>query len=99
MDRMFTSLNKKYPNNLIYIIGATSVGKSTFVNLVLKKYAETVDLITTSMQANTTSNLIKIGVGKNRLKEESLLSTELDELRTNAHKTLLLGSYECQFSF
>jgi len=73
MDRMFTSLNKKYPNNLIYIIGATSVGKSTFVNLVLKKYAETVDLITTSMQANTTSNLIKIGVGKNRLKEECYL--------------------------
>ena len=73
MDRMFTSLNKKYPNNLIYIIGATSVGKSTFVNLVLKKYAETVDLITTSMQANTTANLIKIGVGKNRLKEECYL--------------------------
>lgn len=73
MDRMFTSLNKKYPNNLIYIIGATSVGKSTFVNLVLKKYAKTVDLITTSMQANTTSNLIKIGVGQNRLKEECYL--------------------------
>lgn len=73
MERMFTSLNKKYPNNLIYIIGSTSVGKSTFVNLVLKKYAKTVDLITTSMQANTTSNLIKIGVGKNRLKEECYL--------------------------
>ena len=66
MERMFANLNKKhYPSNNIYIIGSTSVGKSTFINLVLKKYAKTVDLITTSMEANTTTNLIKIGVGKN----------------------------------
>lgn len=66
MDRMFVNLNKKhYPSNNIYVIGSTSVGKSTFINLVLKKYAQTVDLITTSMEANTTMNLIKIGVGKN----------------------------------
>ena len=74
MERMFQNLNKKhYPSNNIYIIGSTSVGKSTFINLVLKKYAETVDLITTSMEANTTSNLIKIGVGKNKLGKECYL--------------------------
>lgn len=74
MDRMFQNLNKKhYPSKYIYILGSTSVGKSTFVNLVLKKYAKTVDVITTSMQANTTNNLIKIGVGKNRQKEECFL--------------------------
>ena len=74
MERMFANLNKKhYPSNNIYVIGSTSVGKSTFINLVLKKYAKTVDLITTSMEANTTSNLIKIGVGKNRNGDECYL--------------------------
>ena len=74
MERMFANLNKKhYPSNNIYVIGSTSVGKSTFINLVLKKYAQTVDMITTSMEANTTMNLIKIGVGKNNKGNECYL--------------------------
>ncbi len=74
MDRMFQNLNKSHnPSNNIYVIGSTSVGKSTFINLVLKKYAKTLDMITTSMEANTTMNLIKIGVGKNQKKEECYL--------------------------
>ena len=67
MERMFQTLNKKHNDyQNIYVIGATSVGKSTFINLVLQKYANTKDVITTSMEPNTTSNLIKVGIGKNR---------------------------------
>ena len=48
----------------IYIVGATNVGKSTFINTLLKSYAGTEkDIITVSQFAGTTLNLIKIPFG------------------------------------
>lgn len=71
MDRMFTAMNRSHaPISNIYVIGATSVGKSTFINLILKKYAKEVDVLTTSMEANTTSSLVKIDVGMNHRGKE-----------------------------
>jgi len=50
----------------IYIVGATNVGKSTFINTLLKSYASSQkDVITTSFFAGTTLNLIKIPFGEN----------------------------------
>lgn len=48
----------------IYIVGATNVGKSTFINTLLKSYADSKkDIITVSFFAGTTLNLIKIPFG------------------------------------
>ncbi len=50
----------------IYIVGATNVGKSTFINTLLKSYAGTKkDIITTSFTTGTTLDLIKIPLGDN----------------------------------
>ncbi len=50
----------------IYIVGATNVGKSTFINTLLKSYADSKkDVITVSFLAGTTLNFIKIPFGDN----------------------------------
>ena len=50
----------------IYIVGATNVGKSTFINTLLKSYADSKkDIITVSSNAGTTLDLIKIPIGRN----------------------------------
>ena len=52
----------------IYIVGATNVGKSTFINTLLKSYADSKkDIITVSFFAGTTLNLIKIPFGDNSI--------------------------------
>ncbi len=52
----------------IYIVGATNVGKSTFINTLLKSYASSEkDIITTSFYAGTTLNLIKIPFGNSSI--------------------------------
>ena len=48
----------------IYVVGATNVGKSTFINALLKSYAGSErDIITVSSNAGTTLDLIKIPFG------------------------------------
>jgi len=48
------------------LIGFPNVGKSTFINTLLKSYASSQkDIITTSFYAGTTLNLIKIPFGEN----------------------------------
>lgn len=52
--------NKDHKKN-IYVVGCTNVGKSTFINQVIKKYFDQdKDVITTSKFAGTTLNFIEI---------------------------------------
>ena len=52
----------------IYVVGATNVGKSTFINSILKAYADAKkDVITVSSTAGTTLDLIRIPIGDNDL--------------------------------
>lgn len=58
----------------VYVVGSTSVGKSTFINTLLKIYAGNVkDLLTVSSQHQTTQDLIKIMIGTNADKKPCYL--------------------------
>ena len=58
----------------IYVVGSTSVGKSTFINTILKMYANSEkDLLTVSQQHQTTQDLIKINIGTNKAKQPCYL--------------------------
>ncbi|MBQ8293587.1 MAG: ribosome biogenesis GTPase YqeH [Bacilli bacterium] len=50
----------------VYVVGSTSVGKSTFINTLLKIYAGSIkDVLTVSSQHQTTQDFIKINIGTN----------------------------------
>lgn len=58
----------------IYVVGSTSVGKSTFINTILKIYANNEkDLLTVSQQHQTTQDMIKIMIGTNKAKQPCYL--------------------------
>ncbi len=58
----------------VYVVGSTSVGKSTFINTLLKIYAgNDKDLLTVSSQHQTTQDLIKIMIGTNADKKPCYL--------------------------
>ena len=58
----------------IYVVGSTSVGKSTFINTILKIYAgNEKDLLTVSQQHQTTQDLVKIMIGTNKAKKPCYL--------------------------
>lgn len=66
IDEVFNQIIKKAHGRDIYIVGATNVGKSTFINALLKSRAgSSKDVITVSSLAGTTLDLIKIPLGKN----------------------------------
>lgn len=66
IDEVFNQITRKARGRDIYIVGATNVGKSTFVNALLKSRAGTSkDVITVSSLAGTTLDLIKIPLGRN----------------------------------
>lgn len=72
VDTLINSINKvkveyskkNYGKQLdnTYIVGQASVGKSTFINALLKKYNKTIKL-TTSLQFQTTLDFVKIPLG------------------------------------
>ncbi len=54
----------------VYVVGSTSVGKSTFINTLLKIYGDSKDnLLTVSAQHQTTQDLVKIMIGTNKDKK------------------------------
>jgi len=67
LEKMIKTINKKgFNKSLVYVLGSTSVGKSTFINNILN----VLDLkhsskLTTSIVPNTTKRLVKIPIGKN----------------------------------
>lgn len=64
IDTVIDDILSQAQNRDIYIVGATNVGKSTFINTLLKSYANTKkDIITVSSKAGTTLDLIKIPIG------------------------------------
>jgi len=64
LDETMSIITEYAENRNIYIVGATNVGKSTFVNALLKAYAgSTQDVITVSGNAGTTLDLIQIPFG------------------------------------
>ena len=66
MDNIIDKIIHYADSKDIYIVGATNVGKSTFINSLLKSYADSKkDVITVSVFAGTTLNLIKIPFGDN----------------------------------
>lgn len=65
LDETMSVISEYAGDRNIYIVGATNVGKSTFVNALLKAYAGTKhDVITVSSSAGTTLDLIQIPFGK-----------------------------------
>lgn len=61
IDSIVEALIQHANDRDIYITGATNVGKSTFINALLKSYANSKqDVITVSSTAGTTLDLIKI---------------------------------------
>lgn len=65
IDNVIDDILTQAGNRDIYIVGATNVGKSTFINTLLKSYADTKkDIITVSSNAGTTLDLIKIPIGE-----------------------------------
>ena len=64
IDTVVDSILELSEGRDIYIVGATNVGKSTFVNTILKAYANAKqDVITVSKNAGTTLDFIKIPIG------------------------------------
>ncbi|MBU1020736.1 MAG: ribosome biogenesis GTPase YqeH [Firmicutes bacterium] len=66
IDQIFKDILAIAKDRDIYVVGATNVGKSTFINSLLKSYAGSKkDIITVSSLAGTTLDLIKIPIDKN----------------------------------
>lgn len=64
IDSVIDSIMELSKGRDIYIVGATNVGKSTFINTILKAYADAKqDVITVSKNAGTTLDFIKIPIG------------------------------------
>ena len=65
LDKIMDDILEKADNRDIFVVGATNVGKSTFINSLLKSYAHSKkDVITVSSSAGTTLDLIKIKMGQ-----------------------------------
>ena len=68
IDKIVDRILKYAGNRDIYIVGATNVGKSTFINTLLKAYSNSgKDIITVSSKAGTTLDLIEIPIGDNKI--------------------------------
>lgn len=68
IDKVINSIMEYAENRDIYIVGATNVGKSTFINTILKAYADAPkDIITVSQNAGTTLDMIEIPIGDNNI--------------------------------
>lgn len=66
IDKIIDEIIEYAEGRNIYVVGATNVGKSTFINTLLKSYAaSTEDVITVSSNAGTTLDLIEISIGDN----------------------------------
>lgn len=64
IDVVINDILDKAGKRDIYVVGATNVGKSTFINTLLKSYADSKkDIITVSSTAGTTLDLIRIPIG------------------------------------
>lgn len=62
LDAIYDAIQKYRHGRDVYVVGVTNVGKSTFINALLKHYAQIKDenLITVSEFPGTTLNLIEI---------------------------------------
>lgn len=68
LDEIIEEIEELSDGRDIYVVGATNVGKSTFINALLKSYAGTKeDIITVSSNAGTTLDLIKIPFGEHSI--------------------------------
>ncbi|AIO19508.1 GTPase Der [Candidatus Izimaplasma bacterium HR1] len=68
IDKIINEIMEYAEDRDIYIVGATNVGKSTFINTILKAYADAPkDIITVSQTAGTTLDVIKIPIGDNHI--------------------------------
>lgn len=68
IDKIIDGILELATNRDIYIVGATNVGKSTFINTLLKSYASSKeDIITVSHNAGTTLDMIEIPIGDNHI--------------------------------
>lgn len=64
LDKIMDEIEDYSEGRDVYVVGATNVGKSTFINSLLKSYAGSEqDIITVSGTAGTTLDLIKIPFG------------------------------------
>ncbi len=59
-DEIYDAIDSYRKGRDVYVVGMTNVGKSTFINGLLKHYANAKDFITTSEFPGTTLDLIRI---------------------------------------
>lgn len=59
-DEIFDKIDEYRHGRDVYVVGITNVGKSTFINRMLKNYSDASNLITTSEFPGTTLDLIMI---------------------------------------
>ena len=65
IDALMEMINKDRKGRDVYIVGCTNVGKSTFINRLIRQFAgETKTLITTSHFPGTTQDMIEIPLDK-----------------------------------
>ena len=64
-DELMESINHHKKTNDVYVIGYTNAGKSTMINKILYNYADSNDVITTSILPNTTIDMINIKINDN----------------------------------
>ncbi len=67
IEKVIELINKYQKNRNVYVVGCTNVGKSTFVNSLIKHYTGEEDVITTSIFPGTTLSTIEIEMNKNFL--------------------------------
>lgn len=60
LDELMDMIDKYRKGRNVYVVGVTNVGKSSLINALLKAYANSDSLITTSEFPGTTLNLIEI---------------------------------------
>ncbi|MBR1376700.1 MAG: 50S ribosome-binding GTPase [Bacilli bacterium] len=61
-DELIETIKNHKKSNDVYVIGYTNVGKSTMINKILYNYADSNDVITTSLLPNTTIDNISIKI-------------------------------------
>lgn len=66
IEEIINYINKKHKKKDVYVIGATNVGKSTFINRLINIVHEKDDVkLTTSRYPGTTLNIVKIPLNDN----------------------------------
>jgi len=95
IDALMKMINKYRKGRDVYIVGCTNVGKSTFINRLIRQYAgEAQTLITTSHFPGTTLDIIEIPLDRSSsiidtpgiINEHQLVITSIKKISKSSHR-------------